>query len=403
MLKSLTASPVGIRLPMLLLASLLFAGCEYLGLRGNVLVSPGFSLTDGLAERISVLENGGQTNTSGSAVSLVPVVQVGSPEVRGTVTRSSHVSHDPRSGRLYVGYKLGGDSFGGQIDVVDLRDDGTVSAVRAVRSENVDVVEVRHDANENALFVAGAVNTRKVGASPALLAKVTPRGDRVELKSTRLTDFVAKSLVLGPGGDRLHVVTDENALFQFDRSLNENGKLTVGDASGFRSVAANDQDVFVLDRSGRIFNADAAEFSELSKVATVANRAFNERAIARLLMSGDRLFAALNMEGFSMMDPTGAAVWRSGRTGTGALYTCMAAGPEYLYVGRLDGFIEVYELPEGVPDQGTDLNRVETIRLWAADASVNVSSQSINQLLLVDGHLYVAYSTEGLLGFRVER
>lgn len=392
--------------PPLVVAVLFLASCDFLGLGGALLDQPEFQVSDGLAERITVLNEareptGGRAKQGDAAVSLTPVVQVRAPSIGGTVTQTSHVSHNAASGRLYVGYKLGGDPFGGAIDVLELRDGGRVGAVRSLESGNVDVVEVRHDADDEALFMAGAVNTRKLGGNPALVAKATPRQGGVDLKSKRLDHFVGKGLILGPEPNTVHVVTDENAVYQFDRELQQQAKLTAKDAAGFRSVAAHDSQVFVLDRSGTVFSEAAASFSELSESASLTNRSFNERAIARLLAADGRLFAALNIEGFGILSPDGEAIWTSGRSGVGALYTCIALGPNHLFVGRRDGAIEVYERPAGVPAPDADFEPAQVIRLWRGDASLDLPSESINQLLMVDGHLYVAYSSEGLLVFRV--
>lgn len=372
MVSSQTDQSIFKTLPTLLLAAFFLGGCEFLGLGGDPLVNPEFELTNDLSARIEIFGKSTdvQNPTSDSELaelSLSPVMGIRAPSIRGTVAQTSHISYVPESEHLYIGYKLGGDPFGGEIDVLDPQGVDRAPGVRSLRSSNVDVVEVRHDPPDSALFVAGAVNTRKVGASPALVAKVIPKDNTVTQKTNRLSDFVAKGLILAPADTTLHVVTDENALFQLDRSLENQSRPTVGDAAGFRSPAAHGSRVFVLDRSGRVFGADASEFSGLSEIASLGNRAFNKWAIARLVESDGRLFAALNQEGFPSFRRPEARHGAVAGLVRGGLCTRMAVGSQYLYVGRRDGVIEAYQLPKGISEEDAELERVKSFRLWGGD------------------------------------
>lgn len=402
------ASPVG--LSVLALLFILGTGCDFFG--GSALVQPSFEVSDGLADRITVLDSASASRSSGGvgpAKALAPsaLVQVRPPTVNGEVSQASHLSYDPAGGRLYVGYKLGGDPFGGGIDVLNVQSAESaaplVEAERSLQSSNVDVVEVRANRGGDALYAAGAVNTEKLGGNPAVIARLVPRENAVDVRSERLSDFVAKSVVLGPVPNTVHVITDEDALFRFNAELRNQAKLTVDGAAGFRSLVAQGTQLFVLDRSGRVYEEDANDFRALSEVVTLTENQLPRQIIARLFSTDTRLFAALNQEGFSIFSPTGDAAWTSERPVTDVLYTSVAVDSERLYVGRVDGVVEVYRLPAGIPASDQSLERIDVFGVRGGDDDFGGgrSRASINQVLVADGYLFVANSTEGVIVYDI--
>lgn len=391
----------------LIAALVLLAGCDFLGFGTAEPPSPSFEMTNDLADRTTVLGGAASSSPSGkegpaTALSLTPVVQVGPPTVEKTRTQAGHLSYDSETDRLQVGYKLAGSAFGGAIDVLDVQREasggGLVEGRWSLRSQNVDVVEVQHAPDEDALYAAGAVTTRKRRLSPAVISKVMPGDTEVQARSKRLSHNVAKSVLLGTAPNTVYVPTDENALFRFDRELEQQSKKTVGGASGFRSAVAHEGQVFVLDQSGRVFETDGDTFTELSEVVRLTDTDFGNGTVARLHAGTDWLYAALNEKGFALLSPTGDAVWRSGAAPS--RYTCVSAGTKYVYAGRFDGVIEVYRRPDAIPNQ--ELEQIGTFGPWGGSYGGVLSGAPVNQIVKIDGYLYVANSRDGLVVVRID-
>lgn len=409
MVRSVRHSPNRMGLSALVAILLLLAGCDVLGFGVAEPATPAFEMTNDLAARTAVLSGASNGSSSGEedaapALSLTPVVRVRPPTVEKTRTQAGHLSYDSETERLHVGYKLAGPAFGGAVDVLGVQREasggGLVEGRRSLRSHNVDVVEVQYDSDEGALYAAGAVTTQKRRVSPAVISKIVPGNDAVEARSKRLSHNVAKSVLLGAAPNTVYVATDENALFQFDLNLNNQSKRTVGGTSGFRSAAAHEGQVFVLDESGRVFETDASAFSNLSEVVRLTDTDFGNGTVARLHADADRLYAALNEKGFALFSPPGDAVWTSGSVPPPSRYTCVSAGAEYLYVGRFDGVIEVYRKPDTVPNDG--LERVGTFGPWGSTYGGGLSGAPINQIVEIDGHLYLANSRDGMVVVRID-
>lgn len=390
----------------LIVVALLLVGCDFLGFGAARPARPSFQTADDLALRTMVL--GGALNTTASrepsrALSLTPVVQVSPPTVKDTRTQAGHLSYAPETNRLQVGYKLSGSAFGGGIDVLEVQPGATaenlVDGLRSLRSTNVDIVEVRGHAEENALYAVGAVTTRKRRLSPAVVSKIVPSDSGIVTRSTRLSHNVAKSVVLGPAPNTVHVATDEDALFQFDLSLSNRSRLTAGSTDGFRSATAHGNQVFVLDQSGRVFATDAGTFESLSSIVRLTDSAFGNGTVARLHATDNYLFAALNDRGFAIAAPSGEAAWTSSTVSMQSRYTCVTAGPKHVYAGRFDGVIEVYRRPDTVPEQ---IERVGAFGPWGSDYGGRLSGAPINQIRVVENHLYVAKSRDGLVAFRID-
>jgi hypothetical protein len=383
----------------------LLAGCDF---GSGESPSPTFEPGDNPAFRTTVLSGAGagaSEEASQAAVSLTPVVQVRSPTLNATRAQAGHVSYDAERDRLHVAYKLAGQPFGGSIDVIDVRRDAAtanrlLNGQRSVRSPNVDIVEVRWEADEGALYAAGAVATEKRRRSPAVVSKIVPGGDAVQAQSRRLSDNVAKSVLPGAAPNAVYVPTDENDLHRFDLDLENQTTRSAGNAAGFRSAIAREERVFVLDASGRLFATDANAFDALTEVVRLTDGGFGNGTVARLHADDDRLYAALNEEGFALVAPAGDAVWVSEPVSFQSRYTAVTTGAEYLYAGRFDGVVEVYRRPDTIPDR--DLEQIGTFGPWG-EAENTLSGAPINHLLVIDDYLYVANSRDGLVVVRIDR
>lgn len=304
-----------------------------------------------------------------------------------------------------MAYKLAGAPFGGGIDVLDVQRGAPTAELvegrRGLRSRNVDVVEVRYDSDEEALFAAGAVTTEKQRLSPAVISKVVPGDTEVQARSKRLSHNVAKSVLLGTAPNTVYVPTDENDLYRFTLDLKDQSKQRAGSAAGFRSAVAQGERVFVLDESGRLFRTNANEFGALSEVVRLTDSNFGNGTVARLHADADRLYAALNEKGFALVAPTGESVWTSAPVPFESRYTTVATGEDYLYAGRFNGVIEVYRRPDTIPDQ--DLDQVGTFGPWGGSPyGGRLSRAPINHIQVLDNHLYVANSRDGLVVVRID-
>ena len=404
--RSLRPASPHVGMSALIAVVLLLAGCDFFGVGTARPAHPSFTMANDLALRTTVLgsaSNASSSETRSAAVSLTPVVQVTPPTVKDTRTQAGQLSYDPATERLHVGYKLAGSDFGGGIDILDVHPGGSaedlVDGYRSLRSTNVDVMEVRSHTAEGALYAAGAVTTQKQRLSPAVVSKIIPSDSEIVAQSKRLSHNVAKSLVLGPAPNTVHVATDENTLFQFDLDLNNQSKLTAGGTSGFRSATAHEDQVFVLDQSGHLFSTTASTFQSLSSIARLTESAFGNGTVARLHTDGDQLYAALNEKGFAIVAPSGTEAWTSDPVPPEARYTCVSTGPSYVYVGRFDGAIEVYERPETIAE-GPE--HVGTFGPWAGTYGGRLSGAPINQILVIENHLYVAHSRDGMVVFRID-
>lgn len=377
--------------------------------------SPNYEVTSDLSVRTTVLigasaSSGAAEGTprrdsaSTAAVSLTPVVQVRPPTVKSTRTQAGHVSYNAETERLHVAYKLAGDSFGGGIDVIDVQADTTatelVNGRRSLRSTNADVVAVRYEAGADALYAAGAVTTEKRRLSPAVVSKIGLGGTEVQAQSRRLSDNVAKGVLLGAAPNSVYIPTDENDLHRLDLDLENQSTRSAGNAAGFRSAVAHQGNVFVLDASGRLFDTNASAFDALTEVVRLTDSDFGNGTVARLHAAGDRLYAPLNEKGFALAAPSGESVWTSEPVSFQSRYTAVTTDSEHFYVGRFDGRIEVYRRPDSIPEQG--LERVGTFGPWWSTFGGTLSGAPINHLVALDNHLYVANSRDGLVVVRID-
>jgi hypothetical protein len=391
----------------LVAAVVLLVGCDF---GSGDPRKPTYEVAGNPSVRTTVLSGASASSPSAEegskqALSLTPVVQVRPPTVKSTRTQAGHVSYDSETERLHVAYKLSGDSFGGGIDEVDVQPGTTatelVNGRRSLRSTNVDIVAVRYEAGEDALYAAGAVTTEKRRSSPAVVSKIGLGGTEVQAQSKRLSDNVAKGVLLGAAPNSVYVPTDENDIHRFDLDLENQSTRSAGNAAGFRSAVAHDGKLFVLDASGRLFDTDASAFDPLSEVVRLTDSDFGNGTVARLHAAGDRLYAPLNEKGFALAAPTGESAWTSAPVPFQSRYTAMTTGADYLYVGRFDGRVEVYRRPDSIPEQGPE--QVGTFGPWDSRFGGTLSGAPINHLLVLDEHLYVANSRDGLVVARIDK
>lgn len=99
-----------------------------------MLVRPNFETAGDLADRTRVLVDTTDSGTSGDPtasedLSLTAVMQVHPPVVEGKEAGASHLSYDPETERLHVGYKLAGDRFGGGVDILRAWSKGPASGL----------------------------------------------------------------------------------------------------------------------------------------------------------------------------------------------------------------------------------------------------------------------------------
>ncbi|PSQ78028.1 MAG: hypothetical protein BRD33_01785, partial [Bacteroidetes bacterium QH_6_63_17] len=142
----------------------------------NDLESRMTTLDDTVSMQTFGLTDGPQSPKSVQELSFTGVAQIAPPVASsGETTRASYLS--TAGGQLYVGYKALGSPFKGGIDILDASDPTNISDVSSLRSSDLDVQEVVYDGDEDALFVAAALNPSSyegdLQGTPSSLIKVT--------------------------------------------------------------------------------------------------------------------------------------------------------------------------------------------------------------------------------------
>lgn len=407
MIRTLHASPLHPILAASLVVALLLAGCDLTG--DSSPQSPTFTVTDDLDQRIVSLNSGESATADASAknFSVQGVIRVEPPTVKGEGTTASHLSFNDRGGdRVFVGYKIPGDKFGGGIDVLNAANPKNLRGLNSIESTNLDVQEIADDPDEGAEYVAGAVETNKGDASPSVITKLSfsgNSGNNITPTHERLSANVAKSVVNAPAGDSQHdlyVVTDDNSLYRFDANLGNRLRQTAGTGVEFSSIAAHQSSLIMLTKSGEIWESDvsppgAPQESDL----TLDGSNIDPVGIARITASSHQsssdtfVFAALNEGGFRVLDDDVDTELFSQTNGE---YTSVSATDEsdYLYASRKNGTVEVYEFDgSNGPSWGdTPVATINTADFF--DGTANTQS---NQVLAAGDYLYIANSTDGLL------
>ena len=434
--------------------SLLFARCDSVSTSSpggeDQQQGPLFEATNDLESRMTALDDtvsmqafgltdGSQSPKSVQDLSFTGVAQIAPP---GDTTRASYLS--TAGGQLHVGYKALGPAFKGGIDILDASDPTNILDVSSLGSSDLDVQEVVYDGDEDALFVAAALNPSSyegdLQGTPSSLIKVTNLSNP-QTEVAGLDGKVGKSVVKAPDGDQEHdvyAVTDQTSLYRFDAAL---GNQAIQEVSGaeFRSVATTQSTVFTVDRSASVYSSGVGSAGSLSEEQTIAS-GVGELAIGRMqarskaVLNGDRLFLALGSEGLAVLDAeTGEVLFQK----SDPYYTSVSLHTDapgvssqpsdLVYASRLDGTIDLFRVGEnGIDAGGTDtgLNEFGSLDLGAlnpnssavaaadasnsrldAAASANASSkqvaEQVNYVLATGCYVYVTNSQDGVVVLQI--
>ncbi|PSQ67271.1 MAG: hypothetical protein BRD32_00975, partial [Bacteroidetes bacterium QH_2_64_74] len=356
-----------------------------------------------------------QSSKSVQDLSFTGVAQIAPP---GDTTRASYLS--TADGQLHVGYKALGPAFKGGIDILDASDPTDILDVSSLGSDNLDVQEVVYDGDEDALFVAAALNPSSYGGdlqgTPSSLIKVTNLSNP-QTKVAGLTGNVGKSVVKAPDGDQEHdvyAVTDQTLLYRFDAALENQATQEVSGAE-FRSVATTQSTIFTVDRGASVYSSGVGSAGSLSEEPE----------------TGEVLFQKSSPYYTSVSLHTDAPEVSSQPS-------------DLVYASRLDGTIDLFRVGEnGIDAGGTDtgLNEFGSLDLGAlnpnssavaaadassavaaanassrvagadasnrldAAASANASSkqvaEQVNYVLAIGCHMYVANSQDGVVVLQI--
>ena len=412
---------VRVGFPAFVIALLVLSGCDLTEETSQSPQSPNFEVTNDLESRITDLSGGTRstaarvTATAESNFSVSGVARVKPPEVEKNgnsyQTKASHLSfNDAGDDRVFVGYKIRGAPYGGGIDVLDADEPKNLRSTNSIETDNLDVQEVIDDPDAGAEYVAGALETKREVVSPAVLTKLSISGGNTSVEShERLSGNVAKSVVNAPSGDDQHdlfVVTDENALYEYNSSLGNENKYTVSDDVEFSSITAHQQGYrIMLTQSGALWTSDFSSEPSKSDQTLKESAEIRPRGIARLTTSHyessgeDFVYAALNTGGFRVLDGDVDEELFSRTEGD---YTSVSApdGGNYLYASRTDGRVEVYEFDGNDPSSlSSDDDPIATIN--TADYQDGSSAGQSNQVLAVGSYLYIANGSGGTLVLEV--
>jgi hypothetical protein len=394
------------------------AGCDLTETEETRPQSPDFEVTDDLESRITDLSGNASpqtaTQTADSAdFSVSGVIRVTPPTVvkegDSMTTAASHMSFNGDGGdRVFVGYKIRGEEFGGGIDVFDAAQPDNLTGINSLKSENLDVQEIADDPDEEAEYVAGAVKTNTASASPSVITKLSLSGSDITVSDERLSANVAKSVVNAPSGDDRHdfyVVTDGNSLYRYDASLGDELVQTADPSTEFSSITAHQDLLIMLTKSGELWTSDFSSPSDPAQSGlSLDGSGIDPRGIARINASSHEsssdnfVYAALNAGGFRVLDDD---VDTEMFSRTDGYYTSVSATDEsdYLYASRADGTVEVYEFDGNNSPSWSD-EPIATIN--TADFQDGSDGSQPNQVLAVGDYLYVANSDGGLLVLEVD-
>ncbi|WP_138431483.1 hypothetical protein [Fodinibius saliphilus] len=394
---------------------------------------PNFEVTNDIEDRITYINSKDKgtvtVSKNSNSFSLSAIAKIAPPSLGGTFSRATHLSFDDQNNQLHVGYKMFGVEYGGGIDIIELAQPASsnggnlISSLRSIASSNFDVQEVRFDENEEALYVGGAVAVKKEDDSPARLVKVelNNSGNIIGQKTKKISGNVVKSIVsrYSPGKSSTYVyaVNDLNDLHQFDANFGSEKELSAPDDVEFRSVAVRSASgqVFTLDRSGIVRRTNESAFNKFKETISLlpGEQLGNELSIARLQIlnsqtGSDLLIAALNENGFSILNSTGSTVWNSQESLNDENYLSVTAhesstpgnsGSDRIYTARAGGVIDVFDVPNNFRSKG--LKKVGSFNL--ADVNgINLSGAQVNQILVHGDYLYVANSSDGVVILKVK-
>lgn len=394
-------------LPILLL---LLATCDITDTNTEKKEQPEFEVTNDLKERINHYNGSQKVQLRGAAVQDVDVSLVNSIDpqpVDNETANASNLTYNDGEDRLYIGYKLVGDEHGGGIDIVNVGDVNNISEVASISSSNLDVQEVDYNGSVDALYVAGAM---EVGA----------RFSRIEYNSTEIdsethlifsgedSGYIVKSLV-AQDDDNVIFIDDEQTIYKYDTDLSENSRetQTANNAEGFRSIAlvnslnSNESgQIHILDQSGAIYRTNRSSFDDLGDTTVEHDSAdLDDNTIARLEAHQDngatRLFAALNEDGFRVLNPSSNTTWDRK---TGRHYVSVSAqeiGGQWRVYAASGSTIEVYA--DDFTGNGGEISDDQKIGEFNLDELSGIGDAQVNQILTIDDKLFVAYGSEGVL------
>ncbi len=376
------------------------------------------------------------SSASGMATAAAPQApsfeiksRVAPPDVDGdgTSERASHLSLSSATNRLYVGYKIVGDPYGGGVDILNVGG-ALADGSDALQTDDLDVQELAVRDDNEALFVGAALAPDNLGPPSQLHSiNLNPNSGNpvspndIEYDEAQLPGELAKSVVTGFSSgtydafaasnvNSLHGIETTGSGWEIDAVTTE----TRGSSSSlqFRSVAETSAGTaYALSDGGHLY-----EFSSgLPQVTSSSLGALNSDAsIARLSahsvdVTGDGnadsefLFVSLNENGFRVVDPSTGEV----RFSDPNLYTTsVTATADTVYVATGDG-LSVYAVESGLSNTDSADGLNDLVRTSVSDFSIQGGSvptpteAQVNHVVHDGSYLYIAKSTDGV--YKVEQ
>lgn len=405
-----------------LLVSLTAAGCEF---TSNTEISEPeqqFTVTNDVMSRVTFFNQPAKVATniplanSEATDYLNLIAQVGPPSINNGPARASHLFYDG-SNSIFVGYKVQGGDFGGGIDILTSGNGSSIADTRSFESDVFDVQEVIYDRYEDAMFVAGASNSKG-----SLVLKMNPNDANV-LASATIDGHVAKSLDISyhnnASKSKLYVVSDLNDLYRFnkDLTLTEGGHLEAEEGVEFRSVGGRDNtQVFTLDLKGNVYRTNPSYNGFLSTIQLTSNQEFkSDLAIGRISYfnetTPDDILVATNQYGFGVLNPAGQVEWSSSEDNLDEIqaryYTALTGYQPDGPPGKNDAIIYASGVgADGSPvidilgmPNNKNLYHIATLNLSDFNG---VGNAQINHVYATGDYLYVAKGTDGVLIFEIK-
>ncbi len=414
-------------------AALLVAGCDSVGDQPKDPDDNALWSMSSVEGRITNYEGSSASGVAASSAPQAPSFEIKSrvapPDVNsdGTPERASHLSVSTATDKLYVGYKVVGDPYGGGVDVIDVGG-SFADGSNALQTDDLDVQELAARDNDEALFVGVALAPDNLGPpSQVHSINLDPNSGNpaspndIEYDAAQLPGQLVKSVVAATNSgpydafaasnvNSVHGIETTGTGWEIDNVTTE----TRGSSSGlqFRSVAETSSGTaYALSDGGHLY-----EFSSgLPRVTNSSLGALDsDDSIARLSahavdVSGDGnadsefLFVSLNENGFRVVDPSTGEV----RFSDPDLYTTsVTATADSVYVATGDG-LSVYAVESGLnnttPTDGlNDLVRTSISDFTIQGGTVPTPTEAqVNHVVHDGSYLYIAKSTDGV--YKVEQ
>lgn len=405
------------------LVSLMAISCEFTSNSEISEPEQQFTVTNDAMSRVTFFNNESakvQANVpsvnSEATDYLELIAKVDPPDINNGPARASHLFYDG-SNSIFVGYKVQGGGFGGGIDILTSGNGSSVAEARSFESDVFDVQEVIYDKYEDAMFVAGASNSKG-----SLVLKMNPENANV-LASATIDGYVAKSLDISYHNNsdksKLYVVSDLNDLYRFnkDLTLTDGGHLEAAEGVEFRSVGARDNSqIFTLDLKGNVHRTNPSYNGFRSTIQLTSNKEFKSNlAIGRISYfnesTPDDILVATNQYGFGVLNPAGQVEWSSSEDNLDEIqaryYTALTGFEPDGPPGRDDAIIYA----SGVGANGEPVidilgmpNNKRLYHITTLDLSDfnGVGNAQINHVYATGQYLYVAKGTDGVLIFKIK-